>query len=146
MHIVLGSDHAGFALKNLLKAHMESLGHSVEDEGTYSQVSCDYPDIAAAVAKKVQAGGVLGILVCGSGVGMSMAANRFPGVRAALCTNEYLARMSRQHNNANVLCLGERIIGVDLAKAIAEVFVATAFEGGRHLRRVEAMEQLHPTL
>jgi ribose 5-phosphate isomerase B len=77
---------------------------------------------------------------------MSMAANRFPGVRAALCTNEYLARMSRLHNNANVLCLGERIIGPDLAKAIAEVFVSTAFEGGRHLRRVEAIEQLSTTL
>jgi ribose 5-phosphate isomerase B len=138
MNIVLGSDHAGFALKNLLKAHMQSLGHHVDDVGTHSQTSCDYPDIAAAVAKKVQAGG--------SGVGMSMAANRFPGVRAALCTNEYLARMSRLHNNANVLCLGERIIGPDLAKAIAEVFVSTAFEGGRHLRRVEAIEQLSTTL
>jgi len=146
MNIVLGSDHAGFALKNLLKAHMQSLGHHVDDVGTHSQTSCDYPDIAAAVAKKVQAGDSLGILVCGSGVGMSMAANRFPGVRAALCTNEYLARMSRLHNNANVLCLGERIIGVDLAKAIAEVFVSTAFEGGRHLRRVEAIEQLSTTL
>lgn len=142
MHVVLGSDHAGYVLKGQLAAHLEGLGHTVEDLGTHSQASCDYPAIAAAVARRVQANGCLGILVCGSGIGMSMAANRFPGVRAALCTNEYLARMSRQHNDANVLCLGERVIGVDLAKAIAEVFVATPFEGGRHQRRVQALETL----
>ncbi len=146
MRIVLGSDHAGFVLKGQLAAHLEGQGYHVEDLGTHSPASCDYPLIAAAVARQVQGGGAMGILICGSGIGMSMAANRFPGVRAALCTNEYLARMSRRHNDANILCLGERVIGVDLAKAITEAFVSTPFEGDRHLRRIQTLESLPSTL
>ena len=142
MLVVFGSDHAGLNLKAQLKAYVETAGHSTHDLGTFTLESCDYPNIAAAVTHKVVEAQCLGVLICGSGIGMSMAANRFPGIRAALCTNEYMARMSRLHNNANILCLGERILGLDLAKAIVEAFVATPFEGGRHLRRIQQMDAM----
>jgi len=142
MLVVFGSDHAGLTLKAQLKAYVETAGHSTQDLGTFTLESCDYPNIAAAVARKVVEAQCLGVLICGSGIGMSMAANRFPGIRAALCTNEYMARMSRLHNNANILCLGERILGLDLAKAIVEAFVATPFEGGRHLCRIQQMDAM----
>lgn len=133
--IFVGSDHAGLALKTLLATYLADR-FSICDAGTHSADSCDYPVIADALCSQVRQSAGLGILVCGSGIGMSMAANRHPGIRAALCTNEYMARMSRLHNNANVLCLGERIIGVDLARAIVDAFVQTSFEGGRHEHRV----------
>ena len=142
MKILLGCDHAGFELKEICREYLERSGdYEVVDKGVFSTESCDYPVIAHEVAGGVSRGEApLGILVCGSGIGMSVAANRHRGVRAALCHNQYAARMSRLHNNANVLALGGRITGVDLALAIVDVFLGTEFEGGRHQRRVEGIE------
>ncbi len=137
--LVFGSDHAGFNLKSILKEHLGT-GREIVDVGTHSPDSCDYPEIAAKLARMVLERRALGILICGSGIGVSITANRFPGIRAALCSNEHMARMSRIHNDANVLCLGERIIGVDLAKAIATAFLEAGFEGGRHQRRVDLID------
>jgi ribose 5-phosphate isomerase B len=142
--IVFGSDHAGFGLKNILMEHLQGRCQAV-DVGTHSLDSCDYPLVAGDLAREVLARQAMGILICGSGIGVSMAANRHPGIRAALCANEYMARMSRMHNDANVLCMGERIIGVDLAKAIADAFLATGFEGGRHQRRVDLIDAPAPS-
>jgi ribose 5-phosphate isomerase B len=137
MKLAVACDHAGFSLKGEVKDALEKLGHSVEDLGTKDASSVDYPDFAMAVARAVRSGRAeLGVLICGTGVGMAMTANKFRGVRAAVCTCEFMARMSRAHNDANVLCLGERVTGPGVARAIAEVFVSTAFEGGRHARRV----------
>jgi ribose 5-phosphate isomerase B len=137
MKIAIACDHAGLSLKREVKDALGKLGHVVEDLGTNDGTSVDYPDFAAAVARAVRDGRVeRGVLICGTGVGMSITANKFAGVRAALCTCEFTARMSRAHNDANVLCLGERVTGPGVARAIAGVFVSTAFEGGRHERRV----------
>lgn len=144
--IFIGSDHAGLDLKAGLAAHLAAAGHTVVDLGPSEAKSVDYPDFAKAVCAKVlETSGSAGILVCGTGIGMSMAANRIPGIRAALCVNEYLARMTRLHNDANVLCLGERVIGQGLAASIADVFMDTAFEGGRHQRRVDMIETCCPS-
>jgi ribose 5-phosphate isomerase B len=140
--LIVGSDHAGFPLKQICVEHLPSRGYHCEDLGTHSTDSCDYPEFAFKVSQRVLEAGAPGLLVCGSGLGMTMAANRVPGIRAALCTNEYLARMARKHNDANILCLGARVIGVDLALAILEAFLATPFEGGRHRQRVELMDSL----
>jgi ribose 5-phosphate isomerase B len=142
--IVFGSDHAGFGLKNILMEHLKDRCEAI-DVGTHSLDSCDYPLVAGRLAREVLDRQAHGILICGSGIGVSMAANRFAGIRAALCANEYMARMSRMHNDANVLCMGERIIGVDLAKAIADAFLDTAFEGGRHQRRVDLIDTQAPS-
>ena len=137
----LGSDHAGYELKQALKEHLQTLGISVADLGTYSAESTDYPDYAKAVAETVaMQKSDLGLLICGTGVGMSIAANKFPGVRAALVFDEQMAALSRQHNNANVLCLGARMTSPELAKKILDAFLAAHFEGGRHERRVKKME------
>jgi ribose 5-phosphate isomerase B len=141
--IVFGSDHAGFGLKNILMEHLAGRFETI-DVGTHSLESCDYPNIAGKLAEEVLKLEATGILICGSGIGVSITANRFEGIRAALCANEYMARMSRMHNNANVLCMGERIIGVDLAKAIADAFLDTEFEGGRHQRRVDLIDRQTP--
>ena len=139
--VFIGSDHAGVALKAALCIHMTNAGHTVIDLGPADTTSVDYPDFAKAVCQKVLATPeAAGILVCGTGIGMSMAANRMPGIRAALCLNEYLARMTRMHNDANVICLGERVVGQGLAASIADVFLDTPFEGGRHQRRVDLIE------
>ena len=138
--VFFGSDHAGFSLKQTLVALLESRGMKVEDLGPHSTDSVDYPDYAHAVCKRVVEEGGLGILVCGSGLGMSMAANKTSGIRAALCLNEYLARMARRHNDANVLCLGARVVGQDLAEAVVDAFLDAEFEGGRHQRRVDMIE------
>ena len=138
--IFIGSDHAGFALKESLKNHLSAAGHTVIDLGPEAATSCDYPVFAQKVCARVLKENALGVLVCGTGIGMSMAANRVAGIRAALCSNEYLARMTRLHNNANVLCLGERVIGPGLAASIADVFMATDFEGGRHQRRIDLFD------
>lgn len=138
--VILGSDHAGLLLKDAVRGHLEAQGFACEDVGTTCAESCDYPLYAKKLCERVLATGSQGILVCGTGIGMSMAANRFKGVRAALCYNELAARMARQHNDANVLCLGERVLGPGLALAIVDAFVATAFEGGRHQRRVDLFE------
>jgi len=141
MRLAAASDHAGFPLKNHLVAWLRAHGHEVVDLGTHSAESTDYPDFAHELARRVVAGEFeRGLLVCGSGIGMSIAANRHAGVRAARCLSEYDARMARAHNDANVLALGERVTGVGLAEAILETFLATAFEGGRHARRVQKIE------
>jgi ribose 5-phosphate isomerase B len=145
--VFLGSDHAGLELKAMVAAHLAAAGHTVVDLGPSEAKSVDYPDFAKAVCAKVlDTPGAAGILICGTGIGMSMAANRIPGIRAALCCNEYLARMTRLHNDANVLCLGERVIGQGLAASIVDVFMDTAFEGGRHQRRVDLIETCRPSL
>ncbi|MFH0960102.1 MAG: ribose 5-phosphate isomerase B [Pseudomonadota bacterium] len=139
--IYVGSDHAGYVLKEMIKTYIAGLGYEAIDSGCFSEESCDYPNFAQNVCKKIQnSADGLGILVCGTGIGMSMAANRFKGIRAALCANEYQARMSRAHNDANVLCLGSRVIGQDLALSIIEVWLKTQFEAGRHQRRVNIIE------
>jgi ribose 5-phosphate isomerase B len=138
MKIALGADHAGFELKNQIKQHLQQKGIEISDEGTNSGDSVDYPDYARLVAHDVAEQRVdLGILVCGSGIGMAMAANKVGGIRAANVSSEYEAQMSREHNNANVLTLGARIVGREQALAIVEKWLATPFAGGRHERRVE---------
>lgn len=143
--IALGSDHGGYALKEQLKDHLRSLGYRYEDVGTFSEAPVDYADIAELVAQKVASGAATrGIVIDGAGVGSAMAANKIPGVRAAACYDSYTAKNSREHNNANVLSLGSRNTGIDVAKEIVRVWLETGFGGGRHLARVEkimALEQ-----
>ncbi len=137
MRIAIGSDHAGFVLKEVVKRHLTSLGHEVLDCGTNSDERCDYPDFAREVAKEVDAGTVeRGVLVCGSGIGMAIAANRFPGVRAAVLGDEYDAMMGRGHNDVNVACLGARKTAPVMASRLIDLFLTTPFEGGRHQDRV----------
>lgn len=139
--IVVGSDHAGLPLKWPLLDALKARGHEVEDVGTHEDASCDYPDFAHALASKVADGSSpLGLLVCGSGVGMSITANKHAGVRAVVCSEPYSAEMARRHNDANVLCLGARVVGVGLAEAIVDAFLGAEFEGGRHGRRVDKIE------
>ena len=138
MKIAMGADHAGYQLKDKIKKHLQQQGIDVRDEGTSSVESVDYPDYARAVAHDVSQGRAdLGILVCGSGIGMTIAANKVDGIRAANVRTEYEAQMSREHNNANVLALGARVIGDDDAVGIVDKWLATQFAGGRHERRVE---------
>ncbi|CCO23172.1 ribose 5-phosphate isomerase B [Maridesulfovibrio hydrothermalis] len=139
--VVIGSDHGGFALKEFAIKLLKDMGYDVEDAGPEAAVSCDYPVYAAKVAQLVS-DEKLGILICGTGLGMSMAANKHKGIRAAMCTNEYMAKMARAHNNANILCLGERVIGPGLAEEIIRAFMTTDFEGDRHLRRINLFDQL----
>ncbi|MEK6479542.1 ribose 5-phosphate isomerase B [Catalinimonas sp. 4WD22] len=135
--IALGADHAGFHHKQKIKAHLEKLGFTVKDFGTDSPASVDYPDFAHPLAEAVGSGTCrLGILVCGSGNGVAITANKHPQVRAAICWNGELAALARQHNNANVLCVPERFVSEDLALEMVDTFLKTAFEGGRHERRV----------
>lgn len=141
MIIHLGADHAGLELKNTIKRHLEQRGFTVEDHGTYSPESTDYPLQAHTVCHAVLAAADnVGMLVCGTGIGMSMAANRHQGIRAALCTCEMHARATREHNNANVLCLGARVTGEGLALELVDLFLATSFSGGRHERRLNLIE------
>jgi ribose 5-phosphate isomerase B len=141
--LVAASDHAGLELRAEAVRAARARGWEVEDLGPQSAESVDYPDFARAVAEAVAAGRAkLGVLVCGTGIGMSMAANKVQGVRAALCRTEYEARMARAHNDANVLCLGERVTGGGLAAAIVEAFLTQPFEGGRHARRVDKINAL----
>jgi len=136
--IVIGCDHGGLELKNEIIVHLNKRGIEITDVGTYTSDSCNYPDYARALCKKIQSGEFeRGILVCGTGIGMSMAANKFKGIRAACCSDTFSARMTRMHNNANVLCLGGRVIGAGLACDMVDLFVDTAFEGGRHQARVD---------
>ena len=138
LKIAIGADHGGFELKQSVVAKLRDMGHTVVDMGTESTASVDYPEFADQVCAQVLDGEVqFGILVCGTGIGMSMAANKYRGIRAALCDNEYSARMSREHNNANVLCLGDRVLGKGLAESIVDVWLSASFEGGRHQRRVD---------
>jgi ribose 5-phosphate isomerase B len=141
MNISIGSDHAAFEAKTEVIQFLESKGHSISDAGTYDLSSSDYPDYAASVCKAVKSGSAeRGILICGTGIGMSIAANRFTGIRAALCYTEELATLSRLHNNANVLCLGSRTQTMSSMKSIITPWLETEYEGERHNRRLEKIE------
>ena len=138
MKIVIGADHGGFELKEQLRSLLVGLGHEVDDIGCHSLDSVDYPDIAESLTARLTGGsGEAGILICGTGIGMSMAVNRDPAIRAALCHDEYTARLSREHNNANVLCLGARVIGLGVAEGVVRTWLETEFTGGRHQRRID---------
>ena len=143
--ITIGCDHAGYELKLKVIDHLKSRGIEVIDVGTHSTDSCDYPNIAHAVCKNIQDGITeLGILVCGTGIGMSMAANKHRGIRAAACSDTFSARLTRVHNDANVLCFGERVVGMGLAIDLVDNFIDAEFEGGKHQKRVDlitAIEQ-----
>lgn len=147
MKVVLGSDHAGFRIKELAKELLASLGYQCEDVGTFSEESVDYPDYAAEAASRVSKGLCqIGMLFCGSGIGMSIVANKFPGVRAALCYDLETARLSRRHNDANILILAGRAIDQQRAREIIKAWLATEFEGGRHQRRLDKIKQLEQNL
>ncbi len=141
--IALGSDHGGYALKLEIQKHLDEQGVAYQDFGAHSEESCDYPVYAEQVGKAVAAGEYeLGILICGTGIGISIAANKVHGVRAALCHDCYSAEFTRRHNNANILTLGGRVIGVGHALKIVDIFLNTEFEGGRHARRVDLISEI----
>ncbi len=141
--IIIGSDHAGFPLKEVVKQYLAEMGYAVTDAGTDSPANVDYPDFGAAVAQRISAGEFdRGILVCGAGVGMSIVANKFPGVRAALCLDEETARMSRLHNDANILVLAGRRTEEETAKSIVRLWLNTEFEGGRHQKRLDKIADI----
>ena len=141
--IVLGADHGGYELKNAIKAHLEARGFEAVDVGTNSGESCDYPVFASRLCKKLQNGEAdLGILICGTGIGMSMAANKHRGIRAACCSDTFSARLTRLHNNANVLCMGARVVGPGLAIDLVEAFINAEFEGDRHIKRLSLIEDI----
>lgn len=143
MKIVIASDHAGFFLKEKIKDYLQNEGYEILDVGTYSSVSVDYPEFAfKAIEKLLQGKAERGILLCGTGIGMSIFANRFPKIRAALCHEPFSATLARKHNDANVLVLGGRLIGDGLAVEIVKAFLSTEFEGGRHARRIALIEEL----
>lgn len=140
MKIAMGSDHGGIHLKNHIKAYLEGKGYEVIDHGTYTEDSCDYPDFAKKVCEDITSGASgaeKGILVCGTGIGISMAANKCKGIRAALVADVFSAKMAAEHNNANVICMGERTTGVGLAEMMIDTFLGTPFAGGRHQRRID---------
>ena len=142
-NIAIGSDHGGFSLKERFKAYLKKKGYAVKDAGCFNEKSCDYPAYAYAVAKEVSSGRCSkGILICKSGIGNSIAANKVKGARAALCYNVKAARLSRQHNDANLLVLGSVFVKETLAKRILNVWLNTEFEGGRHLRRVQQIKEI----
>ena len=137
MKVAIASDHGGYALKEIIRKHLEDKGNEYTDCGTHSEESCDYPDYAELACTEVLAGKAqFGILICGTGIGIGISANKIRGIRAALCHDEYSARYARAHNDANVLTMGARVIGSGLAESIVDVFLAGQFEGGRHARRV----------
>ena len=144
MRLLFASDHGGFDLKRLLAAHARSLGHEVIDIGPHAADAVDYPDFAHELSRRLLTGeGERGVLLCGTGIGMAIAANRHAGVRAALCHDAFTAETARRHNDANVLCLGGRTTGAGVALQILELFLTVAFDGGRHVRRIEKVEDLH---
>jgi ribose 5-phosphate isomerase B len=141
--LVIGSDHGGLDLKEAVKVALTARGIAVEDYGTDNGDSVDYPDFAEKVAGAISRGDVtLGILICGTGIGMSIAANKFPGVRAALATDEFMAQMAKEHNNANILVLGGRVLSVDLAIKMVNVWLDTVYEGGRHQQRLDKIAKV----
>jgi len=143
MRIAVGTDHRGFAIRSKVTELLKGLGHEVDDVGTFSEEAVDYPDVAKLVAEKVGAGEAeRGILVCGTGLGMCVAANKFSGVRAAPCHNDLTAEMSRRHNDTNVLCLSADLLGERLIDRMIELWLSPPFEGGRHARRVEKIRKL----
>ncbi len=140
--IIIGSDHGGFNLKQKIIEHLKSNGYEIDNVGCFSEESCDYPVIAKQVCEKVISENTLGILVCGTGLGMSIYANKVKGIRASHCTDTFSARLTRQHNDSNILCLGERITGSGLALDIVDEWLNASFEGGRHQRRVDMINEL----
>ncbi len=143
MHIAIGSDHRGFAVKNKIMELARRLGHQIDDEGCDGVEAIDYPDIAARVAARISRGEIdRGILICGTGIGMCIVANKFTGVRAAPCHDDLTAEMSRRHNDLNILCLSADMLGEKLIDRMVEIWLATEFEGGRHARRVERISEL----
>ena len=143
MKIALAADHGGYALKEELKKHLEKRGIEYEDLGTYSTESVDYPDYALKAAEAVAAGKFdFGIVVCGTGIGISIAANKVPGIRCALCHDTFSARMTRMHNDANMLAFGGRVIGAGLMCDIVDAFLGASFEGGRHIERIKLIEEI----
>ena len=143
MKISLGCDHGGYALKEHIKAYLESKGHEVVDCGTYSTDSCDYPIFGEAAARKVQSGECeRGIVICTTGIGISIAANKVRGIRCALCSEPLSAEMTRRHNNANILCMGGKVIDKETAVKLVDIFLHTEFEGGRHQRRIDQIAQI----
>ena len=139
--IIIGSDHAGFDLKNILAEYLKNNGYEITDAGTYTKESCDYPLIAKELAKEITEGRYeKGILICGTGIGMSIAANKVNGIRAAVVSDTCSAKFSRQHNNANILCLGSRIVGEELAKDITDIWLKTDFLAERHSKRLSLIE------
>lgn len=142
MKIAIGSDHAGFALKKELIKILEEEAKEVIDCGTYTSDSVDYPDIAEKVAREVLSQNILGVLICGTGIGVTIAANKIPGIRAALCWNVFTARLAREHNNANILAIGSRVTGTDLAVEILKNFIKSDFTAGRHQRRIEKIKEI----
>lgn len=146
MKIVLACDHGGFQLKEIIKKHLIKKGYNIMDIGVYGNASVDYPDYGQKAAELVASGEAdKGIIFCGTGIGISIAANKVKGIRCALCTNEYMSRMSRLHNNANMLALGGRVLGEDVAVGIVDVWLATEFEGGRHEKRVKKLMEIEKT-
>ena len=140
MRIAIGSDHAGFKMKQCIKGLLSEMGHTYEDFGCYDSGSVDYPDIAFAVADAVANGQFnQGILICGTGIGMSMVANKVPGIRAAICHDTFSARRAREHTNANVLCIGGRIVGEGVVREVITTYLSAEFIGGRHARRLEKL-------
>ncbi len=143
MKIAVGTDHRGFSIRSKVTELLKRLGHEVDDVGTFTGDAVDYPDIAAAVAEKVGRGEVeRGILVCGSGLGMCIVANKFHGVRAATCHDDLTAEMSRRHNDTNILCFSADLLGERLIDRVIELWLSTPFEGGRHARRIEKITEL----
>ncbi|KAF5043257.1 Ribose-5-phosphate isomerase B [bioreactor metagenome] len=142
MKIVLACDHGGFELKEAVREHLTKKGYEVNDIGVYDTNSVDYPDYGKKAAELVAGSDDKGIVICGTGIGISIAANKVHGIRCALCTNEYMARMSRMHNDANMLALGNRVIGQGAALDIVDVWLSTEFEGGRHLNRVKKIMEI----
>ncbi|AEA34265.1 ribose 5-phosphate isomerase B [Hippea maritima] len=140
--VIIGSDHGGFELKEKIKDFLKELGETFEDVGVFSSDSCDYPDIAKEVAIRVAENGYKGILICGTGIGMSIAANKIDGVRCALCHDAYTAEFARRHNNANILAFGGRTTGIEIAKQMVSIFLKTPFDGGRHERRINKISEL----
>jgi len=138
MKIAIGNDHAAVEMKNEIKAYLESKGHEVVNFGTDTSASCNYPEYGKAVGEAVASGEAeCGVLICGTGVGISLAANKVKGIRAAVCSEPVTARLTKLHNNANIICFGARIVGIEMAKAIVDAWLDTEFEGGRHQTRVD---------
>ncbi len=141
--IAIGADHAGFRTKEIIKKYLEGANYAVDDVGTFSEESVDYPNFARAVAERVATGkNPLGVLVCGTGIGVSIAANKVDGIRAALAHDSFTARRAREHNDANVICLGGKVVGDDVAVEIVREFLAAQFAGGRHQRRVDLINKM----
>ena len=143
MKIAIGADHGGFELKESIKKHLEEVGgYEICDYGTYTSDSIDYAAIAYKVANAVADENILGILCCGTGIGISLAANKVKGIRAACCSDYFSAKLTRAHNNANILCLGGRVVGAGLANELVDIFLTTEFEGGRHQRRIDQISAI----